>query len=292
MNLFCFLPQAARRLKLGVSLCAVLMSMTLVGLAQTGGDNTGGNSGGNTPINNPKLHDISNGNYDPTPPPSGPDVYFNRRWDLYTGLAYTNFLAGPALIQRSNMGGFDAAGTYWLNWHWGIQGSARMYIGTSGVFPNEEHGFNPPPCKPFEQTCYESNNITGPRIMQYYFLAGPQYRFLRKTKFSATAHTLFGNAYGVFDSANLQGLNVQTIGLFATQWTFGGAIGGSFDYNYTPRIGLRIQPDLMLTHYGGTAQQNFAFSVGPIFRFGKLDTSAVQPRNAKASHHFGNPFRR
>ncbi|MHB8303316.1 MAG: hypothetical protein ACYDC6_10840 [Acidobacteriaceae bacterium] len=292
MNLFRFLAQAATRLKLGVLVCAVLVGTSLVGLAQASGDGTGDNSGGNTSINNPKAHNVSNGNYVPPPPPSGPEVYYNRRWDIYAGLAYTNFLAGPALIQRSNMGGFDAEGTYWLNWHWGIQGDSRMYVGTSGVFPNVEHGFNPPPCKPFEQTCYDSNNVTGPRIMQYYFMMGPQFRFLRKARFSGTGHALFGNAYGVFNSANLQGLNVQTIGLFATQWTFASAFGGSFDYNYTPRIALRILPEMMMTHYGGTMEQNFAFSVGPVYRFGKLDTSSSAGAGSTRHkfHGFHNPF--
>lgn len=291
MNLFCFLPRAAVRLKLGVCLCAVLMGSSMVGLAQTG-NNGGGNTGNNTPINNPQAHNVSTGNYIPPPPPSGPEIYYNRRWDLYAGAAYTNFLAGPALIQRSNMGGFDAAGTYWLNWHWGIQGEARMYIGTSGVFPNANGGNRNPVCPPFENSCYGPSTITGPRIMQYYFMMGPQYRFLRKAKFSGTAHTLFGNAYGVFDSAHLQGLNVQTIGLFATQWTFGSAFGGTFDYNYTPRIAFRIQPDMLMTHYGGTMEQNFSFSVGPVFRLGKLNTapSASNDHGSRHRHWFHNPF--
>ena len=294
MNLFRFLPRAVIRLKLGVFLCAVLMGSSLVGLAQ---DNSG-NTGGNPPINNPKGHDVSRGNYVPPTPPSGPDVYYNHRWDLYSGLAYTNFLAGPALIQRSNMGGFDAAGTYWLSWHWGIRGDARMYVGTSGVFPNTNGGSRNPICPisgtgpGFDNSCYGPSTITGPRIMQYYFMMGPQYRIIRRAKASGTFHALFGNAYGVFDSAHLPNLNVQTIGLFATQWTFGSAFGGTFDYNYTPRIAFRIEPDMLMTHYGGTMEQNFAFSVGPVFRLGKLNTSpsANKAHTEKHSMHLHNPF--
>ncbi len=291
MNLFCFLPRAAIRLKLGGFLCAVLMGSSLVGLAQSSG-NSGDNTGGNNPaINNPKGHNVSTGNYIPPSPPSGPEVYYNHRWDIYGGLAYTNFLAGPALIQRSNMGGWEAAGTYWLNWHWGIEGDARMYIGTSGVYPNANGGMYNPVCKPFDSNCLQNPSITGPRIMQYYFMAGPSYRFLRKARFSGTAHALFGNAWGIFDAAHLQGLDVRTIGLFATQWTFGSAIGGTFDYNYSPRIAFRAQPDLMVTRYGGTAQQNFAFSVGPIFRLGKLNT-APNPTapSGRQRRLFHNPF--
>lgn len=115
MNLFCFLPPqvARRRLKLGVYLCAVFMATTMLGLAQSQSQSSSSdttNSNDATPaINNPQNHNVSTGNYIPPPPPSGPDVYYNHRWDLYGGFAYTNFLAGPALIQRSNMGGWKRA---------------------------------------------------------------------------------------------------------------------------------------------------------------------------------------
>jgi hypothetical protein len=224
-------------------------------------------------INNPKQHNVSTGNYIPPAPPSGPNVYYNHRWDLYAGAAYTNFLAGPALIQRSNLGGWEAGATYWLNWHWGLAGDARQYIGTSGVFPNANGGMPPGPCKPFSQSCYRNPTITGPRIMQYYFAAGPEFRAFRHKRASMTLHALFGQAYGIFDAATLHGLDPRTIGLFATQWTFAGEFGGTIDFNYSPRIAFRIQPELLQTQYGGTGQQNFAFSVGPIIRLGRLDTS-------------------
>ncbi len=220
MNLFCFLPPqvARRRLKLGVYLCAVFMATSMLGLAQSQSSSSSDttNSNGATPtINNPQNHNVSTGNYIPPPPPSGPDVYYNHRWDLYGGFAYTNFLAGPALIQRSNMGGWEAGATYWLGWHWGLLADAREYIGTSGVFPNTAGAGQPPYCTPFSTTCNNNRTITGPRIMQYYFMAGPEYRMIRRAKASATVHATFGNAYGIFDAATLHGLNPQTIGLFA-----------------------------------------------------------------------------
>ena len=288
MNLFRFLPRAASRLKLGVFLCAVLMGTSVAGLAQQAGSS---GSSSTSAINNPKAHNINNGNYIPPPPPSGPNVYYNRRWDLYAGAGYTNFLAGPALIQRSNLGGWEAAATYWLGWHWGLTGDARQYIGTSGVFPNANSGIYNPVCKPYNQSCYQNPTITGPRIMQYYFMVGPSYRVFRRAKASGTFHAIFGEAYGIFDAANLNGVNPQSIGLFATQWTFAGAIGGTFDYNWRPRIAFRAQPELLLTHYGGTAQQNFGFSVGPIFRLGHLNTEGtVDNKPLKRRFHLRHPF--
>ncbi len=298
MNLFCFLPPqvARRRLKLGVYLCAVFMATSMLGLAQSqsqpqssSSDTT--NSNGATPtINNPQNHNVSTGNYIPPAPPSGPDVYYNHRWDLYGGFAYTNFLAGPALIQRSNMGGWEAGATYWLGWHWGLLADAREYIGTSGVYPNTAGPGQPPYCTPFSTTCNNNRTITGPRIMQYYFMAGPEYRMIRRAKASATVHATFGQAWGIFDAATLHGLDVQTIGLFATQWTFASAIGGTFDYNYSPRIAFRVQPELLMTRYGGTFQQNFGFSAGPIFRLGHLDTSGGATPSDGKHWHLHNPL--
>ena len=102
-------PQVAcRRLKLGVYLCAVFMATSMLGLAQSqssSSDTT--NSNGATPtINNPQNHNVSTGNYIPPPPPSGPDVYTTIAFQLYGAATYTNFLAGPQLLQRSNMGGW------------------------------------------------------------------------------------------------------------------------------------------------------------------------------------------
>ena len=264
MDLVCLLPRAMSRLMLGAFFCVAVLACVTTSVAQTSSsDNSAATSVPDNspqtvpPINNPKTGSVSSGNYIPPAPPTGPDVYYDRPWDVYAGFAYTNFLAGPALLQRSNMGGWEAQGSYWRNWHWGLMGDARMYIGTSGVFPN----IAPPPV----------NSITGPRIMQYYFMAGPEYRMFRRSKASMTIHAIAGNAYGIFDAAHLFGLDVQTIGLFATQWTFASAFGGTYDYNYTPRIAFRIQPELLMTHYGGTMQQNFGFSVGPLIRLGKVN---------------------
>ena len=296
MNLFCFLPPqvARRRLKLGVYLCAVFMATSMLGLAQSQSQSSSSdttNSNDATPaINNPQNHNVSTGNYIPPPPPSGPDVYYNHRWDLYGGFAYTNFLAGPALIQRSNMGGWEAGATYWLGWHWGLLADARQYIGTSGVYPNTAgpasrriaHRFRRPAITIAPSPVRASCSTTSWQVRSIECFVAPKPR----------AHSMrcSDNAWGIFDAATLHGLNPQTIGLFATQWTFSSAIGGTFDYNYMPRIAFRIQPELLITRYGGTAQQNFGFSAGPIFRLGHLDTSGGATPSGGNHWHLHNPF--
>ncbi len=151
MDVFCFL-RAKSRLMLGVIFSAVVLSLTAsVAVAQSSSSSSS-SPADVPPINSPTAGSVSSGNYIPPTPPTGPDVYYDRPWDVYAGMTYTNFLAGPRLIQRSNLGGWEAQGTYWHSWHWGLMGDARQYIGTSGVFPNIQQN---------------GGHITGPRIMQY-----------------------------------------------------------------------------------------------------------------------------
>ena len=272
MDVFCLPPRPASRWMQRVFVCGLTIMLAALAHAQS-------SSSSDSQINNPKTGTVSTGNYIPPAPPHGPDVYYDRPWDVYAGMGYTNFLAGPALIQRSNLGGWEAAGSYWLNWHWGMLADSRMYIGTSGVYPSDI----PQPV----------GRITGPRIMQYYFMAGPEYRFLRRGKGSMTMHAIFGNTYGIYDAATLHGANVTQFGLFPTQWTFAGAVGGTYDYNYTPRLAWRVQSEVLLTHYGsndpanygGTSQQNFAFSVGLLVRMGHVNKARFQEHGAQLWPH-------
>ncbi len=274
MDVFCLPPRPASRWMQRVFVCGLTVMLAALAHAQSSS-----NSGSESQINNPKTGTVSTGNYIPPAPPTGPDVHYDRPWDVYVGMGYTNFLAGPALIQRSNLGGWETAGSYWLNWHWGMMADARMYIGTSGVYPNDI----PQPV----------GRITGPRIMQYYFMAGPEYRIFRRNKGSMTVHAIFGNTYGIYDAATLHGANVAYFGLFPTQWTFAGAVGGTYDYNYTPRLAWRVQSEVLLTHYGssdpanygGTSQQNFAFSVGLLVRLGHMNKARFQEHGAQLWPH-------
>jgi hypothetical protein len=177
-------------------------------------------------------------------------VRYDYRWEVYGGLAYSHFNAGPNLLQGANLGGFDAQVARFLTPRWAVAGNVRGYYGTSGVVPN-----------PY--------GIEGPFVSQHMFLAGPEYRGPSNEHASLTLHALVGGAYGRFESA-LNGVPPAALGLFSNQLAFGGAFGGSIDLNRSPRLAFRISPDATITKYGSSGiQDQFAISVGLVYRMGK-----------------------
>jgi hypothetical protein len=196
-----------------------------------------------------------------TPPPvaansSLANVRYDYRWEVYGGIAYSHFNAGPNLLQGSNLGGFDVQGAHWIRQHWAVAGNARGYFGTSGVVPN----------------IYQ---IRGPFVSEQMYLAGPEFRGPSNPHVSMTFHALFGGAYGSFTSAlKDQGGNPvapNALGLFNNQWTFGSALGGSIDLNRSQNLAFRISPDATLTNFGGAGiHEQFALSVGLVYRLDQV----------------------
>jgi hypothetical protein len=186
---------------------------------------------------------------------------YNNRYELYGGLAYSHFNAGPSLLQGSNLGGIDLEGARFFSPRLAAVADVRGYFGTSGVVPN-----------PY--------GIKGPFVSESMFLAGPEYRFIANERASVTVHALFGGAYGDFTSgigktpANLgPGTPPPTagaLGLFNNQVTFGSAIGGAIDLNRSPRLAFRIEPEATLTDFGSAGiHEQFALSVGLVYRLGR-----------------------
>ncbi|AXC13089.1 hypothetical protein ACPOL_3810 [Acidisarcina polymorpha] len=179
------------------------------------------------------------------------NVRYDYRWELYGGIAYSHFNAGPNLLQGSNLGGFDFQAAHWFRQHWALAGNVRGYYGTSGVVPN-------------------IYGIKGPFVSEHMFMAGPEYRGPSNPHASLTLHALFGGAYGNFNSA-LNGVPPSTLGLFNNQTTFGGAFGGSIDLNRSPNLAFRISPDATLTNFGGAGlHEQFALSVGIVYRLDQV----------------------
>ncbi len=61
---------------------------------------------------------------------------YDNRYDVSLGMAYDHMKAGSNVLQGSNLGGLDAEGSFWLTRNWGIEGSGRYYVGTSGSGPS------------------------------------------------------------------------------------------------------------------------------------------------------------
>ncbi|HZD50192.1 MAG TPA: hypothetical protein VE178_15730 [Silvibacterium sp.] len=195
----------------------------------------------------------------PSAPLSG--VRYDNRWEVYGGVAYSHFNAGPDLVQGANLGGFDAEGTRWFTSRWGVDGSIRGYYGTSGTQPN-----------PY--------GIRGPFVSEYLFVGGPEYRGPSNQHITTTIHALFGGAHGGFESAlydqNGNKVPPANVGFYNNQTAFGSALGGTVDLNRSSRLAFRISPDAILTNYSSSTISNgagikaqFAISVGLVYRLGR-----------------------
>jgi hypothetical protein len=75
----------------------------------------------------------TNGTYISVDPLAG--VKYDNRWDVSVGLASGHIHAGPNLREGADLGGLDVSGSYWLTKRWGLEGSGRAYLGTSGTTP-------------------------------------------------------------------------------------------------------------------------------------------------------------
>ncbi len=176
------------------------------------------------------------------------DVHYDNKWEVYGGAAFSHFRAGPNLVQGTNLGGFDVQGTRWLRRRLGVTGNVRGYYGTQAVIPNSDH-------------------ITGPFVMEHLLLGGATFRAMENEHAAINFRALAGGGYGNFDHA-LSGVPPNSLGLFNNGGTFATALGGSLDLNRSPRLALRISPDYILTRYGGFNQNEFAISVGILYRIG------------------------
>lgn len=188
-------------------------------------------------------------------------VRYDNRYDVSVGLAYDHMKAGPTLLQGSNLGGLDISGSYWLSKHWGIEGTSRTYLGTSGAGINHD-GAN-------------GGAIMGPFVAQYMFLGGAEYLGPHNKHGALIAHALFGGSYGQFEK-DLLGNPPSTVDFYNNQLAPAAIIGGHMDLNRSPRWVFRITPDAVMTHYGinyapNTKQfdVNFAISVGLEYKFKK-----------------------
>jgi hypothetical protein len=201
----------------------------------------------------------ANGTYIASDPLAG--VRYDNRWDLSVGLASAHIHAGPNLREGADLGGLDVSGSFWLTKHWGVEGSGRAYLGSSGTAP-----------------AAALVGESGVFVAQYMFLAGPEYLGPHNKHADVIFHALFGGAYGDFNKElGRQGSATGPggpAGFYDNQVALGGAIGGHIDLNRSPRWVFRITPDALLTGYDGTSQYthtqwNFGISAGVEYKFKK-----------------------
>jgi len=184
------------------------------------------------------------------------NVRYDNRYDVSLGMAYGHIKAGPTLLHGANLGGLDLNGSYWYSKHWGVEGSGRGYLGTSGAAPN-------------------SINIKGPFVSQYMFVGGPEWLGPHNKHGAIIVHVLGGGAYGLFET-DLHGNSPSLIAFYNNQIAPAAVFGGHIDLNRSARWVFRITPDALYTrysiNYGPMASYNnwnFGISVGVDYKFKK-----------------------
>ena len=181
--------------------------------------------------------------------PAAPVTYDNK-YEVYGGANFMNFQAGQNLPKRMNFGGWEALGTYWVNRKVGLGLDARGEYGTTPVFPN-----------PYPQI------QSRPFVSMYMIMPGLQYRGPKNHYAALNYHAYAGPAFGQFNHST-DGVPPGNIGLYSNRTAFLAALGGSVDFNRSKKLAIRLQPDLILEHFGTETREFFAISGGVIYRFG------------------------
>jgi hypothetical protein len=182
-------------------------------------------------------------------------VRYDNKYDVSLSMAYRHIKAGPNVLQGANLGGLDLTGSYWLSKHWGLEGTGRYYLGTSGVGQ-----VTSPPLK-------------GPFVSEQIFAAGPEWLGPHNKHGAIIAHALVGGAH--FDS-HLYPFTASQVNFYNDQTALAGIVGGHLDLNRSARWVFRITPDAVFTRYGinygnkiTQTDVNFAISVGVQYKFKK-----------------------
>ena len=201
-------------------------------------------------------------------------VRYDNRWDLSLAPGYDHMKAGPTLLQGSNLGGLDMNGSFWLTHHWGLEGSGRAYVGTSGTAPNDKAA--------------DGGDLKGPVVKEYFFVGGLEALGPHNKHGALMAHFMFGGVYGDFQK-DLLGYAPGYFDFYYNQIAPAAIVGGHMDLNRSEHWVFRITPDAIMTHYTfrnpppsnatyARFDVNFAISVGAEYRFTKAKRS-MKPGN-------------
>ena len=180
---------------------------------------------------------------------------YSHLYEGYVGAGYLRFRPGTTL-QHVNEYDWNGGFTRYFNERLGVTIDGRGYYGTPFIEPIQL------------QNAGQNSNLTKPTISQYAALIGPTYRFYMQPKFSVSIRVMGGYAQGNFTgdtngSGNLGGL------LYPDGPTYAASGGIIAEYNLSPGLGLRVAPEYYLTGFGSSIQNNWGYTAGIVYRFGK-----------------------
>jgi len=174
-------------------------------------------------------------------------VTYDNKYELFVGLNYMGFEAGPGLAKVMNLAGVEVSGTYWVTKKWGATLDFRPEAGTSFVTPN---------------VAFNGRAI----VALYSGLGGVQYRVGQNQKAAFSLHAYGGAAHGDFsETITVQ----QGSGFYNNETKPIEAAGGAFDFNLSKNFALRLAPDVVFEQFGPGSRQYFYISGGLVWRIGK-----------------------
>ncbi len=188
---------------------------------------------------------------------------YTEKYEVFGGLSFMNGQAGQNLPKRYNMGGGEVMATYWLGGgelkSLGVAADYRLEAGTTPLLPvSTEFGLN--------RVLVYQNIISG----------GLQYRAIKGRYAAVNLHALAGGTHGTFDHAIVNyphNVSPQPtaafVGLYDNSTSPWGAAGGSIEFNYSPRLAIRISPDIIFEHFGTETREFVSVGGGVVYRFGK-----------------------
>jgi hypothetical protein len=197
---------------------------------------------------------------------------YENRWEVYGGLNLMNGQAGQNLQHRYNMGGVEVMGTYWLG---GPGASAlRRHLGVAADY--HFGAGTTPVLSPYY------NRVV---VMQSIIAGGVEYRGPKNRYAALDLHAFAGGATGIFDyavnhypggspvpscPANASpGQNANgNLGLYCNHTAPWAMAGASIDFNESPKLAIRLQPDMVFEHFGTETREFFSISLGALYRFG------------------------
>lgn len=176
---------------------------------------------------------------------------YSHRWEVAGGGGFLRFRTGENLQKISQVNFFMNA-NYQLSPTLGIVGDVRGFYGSANI-PN----------------LYVKNGVYSPQISEYTFMAGPQYRFYAKEKYTMSANAVAGVAMSKF-GGDAKGLRSEDLGMWQdSNAKFAFSLSVMADYNIYNNLAVRIQPTYVGTTFGGTVQNNLGFQAGVVYRFGR-----------------------
>jgi hypothetical protein len=180
------------------------------------------------------------------------DSAYTNRWEVYGGAQYSHFNPSPGRnVPAINLLGWTGSGTVYFRPAWGLEASVRGLYGTMDLPTNQY-------------------NITNPKMSEHLVLFGPSFRLRRRVNYAVGMHVLVGAAYGSFDTDFPAGVQPNLVGVYNNKLAFGAAVGAYYDHNLSPRLSVRAVADWQPTRYGYTVQNEFAGSVGIVYKLGSL----------------------